>query len=122
MNTSSLRTVICPLEIVSNFLRLSQINTSAKIETCAILAGIEQDNKLVITTLILPPQTGQQDQCSMTDEGEIQLFEAQIANEVMTLGWIHTHPQFVSSPSLICLGLVPEFSRSPQLVWVSNAT
>ena len=32
----------------------------------------------------------------MTDEGEIELFEAQMANSVMTLGWIHTHPQFVS--------------------------
>jgi STAM-binding protein len=30
----------------------------------------------------------------MTDEGEIELFEAQINNSVMTLGWIHTHPQF----------------------------
>ena len=32
----------------------------------------------------------------MTDDGEIELFEAQIANSVMTLGWIHTHPQFVT--------------------------
>ena len=30
----------------------------------------------------------------MTDDGEIELFETQINNQVMTLGWIHTHPQF----------------------------
>mmetsp|Transcript_106532 Transcript_106532/g.147511 ORF Transcript_106532/g.147511 Transcript_106532/m.147511 type:complete len:106 (+) Transcript_106532:994-1311(+) len=28
----------------------------------------------------------------MTDE--IELFETQIKEEVMTIGWIHTHPQF----------------------------
>jgi len=32
----------------------------------------------------------------MTEDGEMELFEAQISNKVMTLGWIHTHPQFVS--------------------------
>jgi STAM-binding protein len=28
----------------------------------------------------------------MTDE--ISMFEAQIAHKVMTIGWIHTHPQY----------------------------
>ena len=32
--------------------------------------------------------------CSMDDE--VELFECQIAEELMTIGWIHTHPQFVS--------------------------
>jgi STAM-binding protein len=73
-------------------LKLSYNNTSLKVETCAILAGIERDGQLVINTLIVPPQTGKSDQCAMTDDGEIELFEAQIAHSVMTLGWIHTHP------------------------------
>ena len=30
----------------------------------------------------------------MTDE--VELFETQIAENLMTIGWIHTHPQFVS--------------------------
>lgn len=30
----------------------------------------------------------------MTDDGEVELFESQISNSVMTMGWIHTHPQF----------------------------
>jgi len=84
--------VICPIDIVAQFLKLSYANTQAKIETCAILAGIEKDGSLLINTLIIPPQTGKQDMCCMTEDGEIELFEAQIANSVMTLGWIHTHP------------------------------
>lgn len=71
-----MKTVICPIDIVSNFLRIAQSNTSAKIETCAILAGVERDGQLLINTLIVPPQTGKQDQCAMTDDGEIELFEA----------------------------------------------
>ena len=29
-------------------------------------------------------------------DDEVELFECQIAEGYMTLGWIHTHPQFVS--------------------------
>ena len=49
-----MRTVICPIEIVSEFLRVALPNTSQKIETCAILAGEEKDGQLVITALIVP--------------------------------------------------------------------
>ena len=85
-----MRPVICPYEIVEEFIKLANANTSLKIETCAILAGIERDNTLIIDTLIIPVQEGHEDHCFMTDE--ITMFEAQIANKVMTLGWIHTHP------------------------------
>lgn len=60
-NTTHLKTMICPIDIVANFLKLSYGNTNAKIETCAILAGIEKDGQLYINTLIVPPQTGKQD-------------------------------------------------------------
>jgi hypothetical protein len=51
---SGLRPVICPYEIVEEFIRISNMNTNSKIETCAILAGIERDNTLIIDTLIIP--------------------------------------------------------------------
>lgn len=86
--------MICPIDVVAAFLKIAHPNTFRKVETCAILAGIEREGSLVINTLIVPPQTGKQDQCCMTDDGEIELFEAQISNSVMTLGWIHTHPQY----------------------------
>ena len=85
-----LRTVLCPIEVIAEFLKGSHANTSRKIETCAILAGEEQNGQLAITTLIFPTQTGEQDQCAMTDE--VELFEVQIEKSVMTIGWIHTHP------------------------------
>ena len=53
-----LRTVVCPVEVVANFLQLSNHNTSRKIETLAVLAGEEKNDKLVITALIVPNQTG----------------------------------------------------------------
>lgn len=53
-----MRTVICPIEVISEFLRVAHANTSTKIETCAILGGEEKDGQLVITTLIVPTQTG----------------------------------------------------------------
>ena len=71
-----MKTVICPIDIVADFLKISQANTSQKLETCAILAGIERNGQLVINTLIVPSQVGKQDQCCMTDDGEMELFEA----------------------------------------------
>lgn len=87
-----MKTVICPLEVVAEFLKVSNNMTSKKLETCAILAGEEKNGQLIINTLIVPKQEGHQDHCYMTDE--IELFETQIKEEVMTIGWIHTHPQF----------------------------
>ena len=68
-----MRTVVCPIEIVAEFLKLAQPNTKKNVETCAILAGNEIDNQLVITTLIVPTQTGKFDQCAVSDE--MELFE-----------------------------------------------
>lgn len=84
--------MLCPIDIVAEFLKISYNNTTLKLETCAILAGIERNGQLIINTLIVPSQVGKQDQCSMTEDGEMELFDAQISNSVMTLGWIHTHP------------------------------
>jgi len=49
-----LRDVVCPVESVTEFIRLAQPNTSVKIETCAVLAGEEREGQLVITALIVP--------------------------------------------------------------------
>ena len=56
-----MRTVVCPIEIVAEFLKIAQPNTSKNVETCAILAGNEIDGQLAITTLIIPTQTGKSD-------------------------------------------------------------
>ena len=52
---AGLRTVVCPIEVVAEFLKISNPNTlGTKIETCAILAGEERNGELHITTLIVP--------------------------------------------------------------------
>lgn len=47
---------------------------------------------LTITHVLLPPQVGKRDMCSMTDEGEVALFEFCASSDLLTLGWVHTHP------------------------------
>ena len=49
-----MRTVVCPIEVIAEFLKISNMNTNAKIETCAIMAGEEMNGELHITTLIVP--------------------------------------------------------------------
>lgn len=44
----------CPLEIIEAFIKIAKPNTDRKLETCAILAGSERNNALIIDTLIVP--------------------------------------------------------------------
>jgi len=65
------------------------------------LAGTLKQNTFYITTIIIPKQEGTKDTCAMTNEDE--LFNYQASNDLMTLGWIHTHPNhecFLSSVDL----------------------
>jgi STAM-binding protein len=50
--------VICPLEILTEFRARAKPNTDKLIETCGILAGIERNGQLIITTLLIPKQEG----------------------------------------------------------------
>ena len=56
---------------------------------------------MVVTALVLPEQSGTSDSC--TTSGEEALFEALDSRDLITLGWIHTHPSqtaFLSSVDL----------------------
>lgn len=67
-----LRPVNCPLEVIEAFRQVSDENTNELIETCGILAGYQDcDNNLVITTLIIPSQEGDEETCCMVDEMEL---------------------------------------------------
>lgn len=92
MGGASLKKVTCPLDIIVEFLKIAHVNTSIKVETCALLCGREEADRFIISHLVVPRQEGHSDHCFMTDE--IGLFEAQIEHNIITLGWIHTHPQF----------------------------
>ncbi|XP_036322721.1 STAM-binding protein-like [Rhagoletis pomonella] len=97
----SLRTVMIPGNTMDVFLQLAQSNTTKNIETCGILAGHLAQNHLFITHIIIPKQQGTPDSCNTMHEEEI--FDVQDQQNLITLGWIHTHPSqtaFLSSVDL----------------------
>ena len=66
-----------------------------------MLGGILKSNALFITRLIIPEQTSTSDTCETLNEEE--LFDYCDKEELMVLGWIHTHPTqtcFMSSRDL----------------------
>jgi len=92
------RTVQIHEDMLYVFESAARKNTKNDKETCGILAGVLKQRILVVTSLIIPKQTGKSDSCEMLNEEE--LFELQDKKSLMTLGWIHTHPQhpcFLSS-------------------------
>ncbi|XP_026737410.1 STAM-binding protein-like A [Trichoplusia ni] len=98
---SRLRPVLVPAALLARFLRLAAANTARNVETCGILAGILERDQLKITHVVVPKQTGTADSCSTNNEEEI--FHYQDQHNLITLGWIHTHPTqtaFLSSVDL----------------------
>ncbi|KAK9700800.1 hypothetical protein K7432_012021 [Basidiobolus ranarum] len=87
---SPLRLMHLPSNLMERFLLIAGKNTTANLETCGILSGTLKQNAFFITTLIIPKQTSTSDTCTTTNEEE--LFSYQDENDLMTLGWIHTHP------------------------------
>ncbi|XP_055851913.1 STAM-binding protein [Episyrphus balteatus] len=99
--SGSLRTVVIPHNTMSLFLSLASKNTANNVETCGILAGRLAHNRLLITHVIIPKQQGTADSCNTMKEEEI--FDVQDQQNLITLGWIHTHPSqtaFLSSVDL----------------------
>lgn len=101
-NGNPLRTLFLPPTLRHSFLSLAQPNTERNLETCAFLAGTLLSNALFVSKLIFPRQTSTSDTCEMTHESDlfdyIDSFE-----DLMILGWIHTHPRqtcFMSSRDL----------------------
>lgn len=96
-----LRVVVVPIDLKDKFLEAAKNNTSRNVETGGILAGKLSKNEFTITTVIIPKQEGCSDSFSTLKEEEI--FDYQIEHDLITLGWIHTHPSqsaFMSSIDL----------------------
>ncbi|KAJ2715501.1 hypothetical protein H4R19_001170 [Coemansia spiralis] len=98
-----LQTIQLPEGIFEEFMDIAHANTQANLETCAVLCGkqVPGQQTLVMTTLILPKQRATSDTC--TTEREEELFAEQMDRDLITLGWIHTHPSqtcFMSSLDL----------------------
>ena len=100
-NGSPLRSVFLPANLRSQFLACAAANTRRNLETCGILCGTLVSNALFISRLIIPEQTSTSDTCETTNESAI--FEYCDSEDLLMLGWIHTHPSqtcFMSSRDL----------------------
>ncbi|KAJ1908804.1 hypothetical protein IWQ60_011516, partial [Tieghemiomyces parasiticus] len=85
-----LRRMHIPFDILGKFLAKARANTQRNLETCGILCGYLQREEFYLTTLLIPKQESTSDTCNTTNEEEI--FQYQMENDLLTLGWIHTHP------------------------------
>ncbi|XP_050815493.1 AMSH-like protease isoform X1 [Gopherus flavomarginatus] len=97
----ALRDVVLPTDLCHKFLLLAEANTVRGIETCGILCGKLTHNEFTITHVIVPKQSAGPDYCDM--ENVEELFSIQDQHNLLTLGWIHTHPTqtaFLSSVDL----------------------
>ncbi|XP_040831689.1 AMSH-like protease isoform X2 [Ochotona curzoniae] len=96
-----LRYVVLSRDLCHKFLQLAESNTLRGIETCGILCGKLTHNEFTITHVIVPKQSAGPDYCDM--ENVEELFRVQDQYDLLTLGWIHTHPTqtaFLSSVDL----------------------
>lgn len=100
-NGSPLRTLWLPNTLREHFLSIAYPNTRANLETCGILCGTLISNALFISKLVIPEQESTSDTCETVNESA--LFDYCDAEDLMVLGWIHTHPTqtcFMSSRDL----------------------
>ena len=100
-NGTPLRTIWLPPNLRQRFLTLTLPNTNANLETCGILCGTLISNALFISKLVIPDQESTSDTCETVNESA--LFDYVDGEDLMVLGWIHTHPTqtcFMSSRDL----------------------
>ena len=100
-NGEPLRPVFLPDRLRHTFLEIASPNTRRGLETCGILCGTAVNNALFISCLLIPDQTCTPDTCETRDESA--MFEYCSAQDLLVLGWIHTHPTqtcFMSSRDL----------------------
>lgn len=100
-NGNPLRTLFLPPDLRNRFLSIAESNTRRNLETCGILCGTLISNALFISRLVIPEQKSTSDTCEMLNESD--LFDYVDGEDLMVLGWIHTHPTqtcFMSSRDL----------------------
>jgi len=100
-NGNPLRTVFLPTTLREKFLQLAATNTRNNLETCGMLCGTLVSNALFISQVVIPEQESTSDTCETINESAF--FDYCASEDLMVLGWIHTHPSqtcFMSSRDL----------------------
>lgn len=100
-NGAPLRTIFLPPELRTRFLEIAHPNTSRNLETLGILCGTLISNAIFISKLVIPEQESTSDTCESINE--TTYFDYCDSEDLLVLGWIHTHPTqtcFMSSRDL----------------------
>lgn len=84
-------TVVLPAKICEDFLKEVKQNTIKEIETLALLCGQRKGSISVVTHVIIPKQTGTKDRCEVSHDAS-EYSVAMTENNLVSFGWIHTHP------------------------------
>ena len=85
-----LRTVFLPPTLRTEFLKYAEPNTRNNLETCGMLCGTLISNALFIQRVVIPEQKSTSDTCETVNENS--LFDYCTSEDLLLLGWIHTHP------------------------------
>lgn len=88
--SGGLREVIVPVDLMQKFIVAAESASQLKIETMGILCGKVSGHSFRITHLFIPNQSGTPDSCDMKNEEELIVYQEKY--DLVTLGWIHTHP------------------------------
>ncbi|GJC99935.1 MOV34/MPN/PAD-1 family protein [Colletotrichum higginsianum] len=100
-NGDPIRPVFLPTQLKDKFLSIASENTRKGLEMCGILCGRPVNNALFISCLLIPEQKSTPDTCET--ENESTMLDYCINEDLLMVGWIHTHPTqtcFMSSRDL----------------------
>ncbi|KAJ0164716.1 AMSH-like protease sst2 [Colletotrichum tanaceti] len=100
-NGDPIRPVFLPTQLKDRFLSIASENTRKGLEMCGILCGRPVNNALFISCLLIPEQKSTPDTCET--ENESSMLDYCINEDLLMVGWIHTHPTqtcFMSSRDL----------------------
>ncbi|KAI3339476.1 hypothetical protein F4824DRAFT_45550 [Ustulina deusta] len=100
-NGEPIRPVFLPRQLRRRFLEIASENTERGLEMCGILCGTAVNNALFVRCLLIPEQKCTSDTCET--ENEATMLDYCMEEDLLMLGWIHTHPTqtcFMSSRDL----------------------
>lgn len=100
-NGDPIRSMFIPSKLRRTFLDIAAKNTAAGLEMCGILCGSPVNNALFVRCLIIPDQVCTSDTVETVNEATMA--EYCMNEDLLVLGWIHTHPTqtcFMSSRDL----------------------
>ncbi|KAI0108799.1 hypothetical protein F4776DRAFT_410743 [Hypoxylon sp. NC0597] len=100
-NGEPIRSVFLPSQLRHRFLSIASENTRRGLEMCGILCGTAVNNALFVRCLLIPEQKCSSDTCETENEGS--MLDYCMSEDLLMLGWIHTHPTqtcFMSSRDL----------------------